>query len=125
MTSRTSPDVSDRFSTRSKDIKGKEAEYDQSAKEKGTRGMDAKARAKLSLYDRPPKVGNGTREDMHREWVGKLDDFEMHGLRNAVRKAREVVRREQEAEYDKVAYYRRRDFQEQHHEPERARGRSR
>ena len=86
------PDT-ERFSTRNRQIKGLEQEYDRAAAEKGTKGMDAKARAKLSLYDRPPKVGNGTRAEMVKSWMGKLNDFEHHGWRNAVGKARAAIKR--------------------------------
>ena len=119
------PDVADRFSTRNKQIKGKEAEYDQAAKDKGSKPMSDKARAKLSLYDRPPKVGNGSREAMHRSWVDKLDEPERMGLELAVKRARAKVRAESWAVDARMAFERQRGVERAYDEPERSSGRTR
>ncbi len=120
------PDT-DRFSTRNKQIKGLEQEYDRSAAERGTKGMSDKARAKLSLYDRPPKVGNGTRGEMVGSWVDRLTDFEHHGLRNAMGKARAAVKRSKWRQEARSAFDRMRGVDREGLAPERSRsqGRSR
>ena len=120
------PDT-DRFSTRNKQIKGLEQEYDRAAAEKGAKPMSDKARAKLSLYDRPPKVGNGTRGEMVKAWASKLTDFEHHGLRNAVGKAKATVKRLRWRQDSRTAFDRMRSVERETQAPEQSRssGRSR
>jgi conjugative relaxase-like TrwC/TraI family protein len=120
-------EVVDRLSTRRNQIKGIERDYDQSAAEKGTKGMDAKARAKLSLYDRPPKVGNGTRSAMVESWTSQLTDFHHHALRNMVGKARRAVGRNRWLNKIKVhaLHTRRNEISRDTPEREQERGRGR
>ena len=116
--------VIDRFSTGSKRVSRTKDAFDAKAEELGRPKMSRKAAAKLPLYDRPEKVGNGSRQDMHQSWASQLDDLEAHKLQAEVKRAKSVARREGWAYDARMAFDRRRLVERGSHELERA-GRSR
>ena len=115
-------EVIEQHSTGSKRVKETRQQFDSEAEKRGHPKMSRKAAAKLPLYDRPEKVGNGTREDMHRDWRSKLTDYE--GLRAVHRKARGKSRRGGWPDEARVAFDRIQGYSRENH-AERSVGRSR
>ena len=92
-------EVKAEFSRRGEQVRALKAEYDRN---RGDKPMSVKERSKLALYDRPEKVlaDAATRRA---SWLARISQEQLRGLTNLVRRAKDVVRRQQLSQHlDKI-----------------------
>ncbi len=122
-----SPEVKKEFSTRDTRIKAKEKAYDDKAAAEGKQPMGAKARAKLSVYDRPEKAPDLPLEERRRVWMARITHTQYDGLRGLVARAKAGVKRARWRQESRQAFDRMRGVERETVAPERSveRGRGR